>query len=136
MDGTPAGTLLPVLQLVLSRWWGVGVANTYKKAAWRLALDPFATAQRMQLTAGCAACSVAGPGVEHRFWQCLVAVAVREEVESQVTALICFNVPQGLCRYMCTHAFAGSSCKVGSLKCRGGKVAKGFQRISMATAGS
>jgi hypothetical protein len=34
----------------------------------------------------CAACSVAGPGVEHHFWTCPVAVAVREEMEDQLRA--------------------------------------------------
>jgi hypothetical protein len=86
LDGLPVGTQLPDVQLVLSRWWRVRVANTYKEAAWRLALNAFPTAQRMQLATGCAACSVVGPGVEHHFWTCPVAVAVREEVTSQLRA--------------------------------------------------
>lgn len=86
LDGLPADTQLPAVQLVLSRWWKVRVANTYKEAAWRLALNAFPTAQRMHLTTGCAACSVVGPGVEHHFWTCPVAVAVRREVESQLRA--------------------------------------------------
>ena len=86
LDSLPAGTQLPAVRLVLSRWWGVRVANTYKEAAWRLALNAFPTAQRMQLATGCAACSVVGPGVEHHFWTCPVAVAVRTEVESQLHA--------------------------------------------------
>lgn len=87
LDGLPTGTQLPAVQQVLSRWWRVRVANTYKEAAWRLALNAFPTAQRMQLAEGCcAACSVDGPGVEHHFWTCPVAVAVREEVTSQLRA--------------------------------------------------
>lgn len=86
LDGLPASTQLPAVQLVLSRWWKIRVANTYKEAAWRLALNAFPTAQRMHLTTGCAACSVVGPGVEHHFWTCPVAVAVRREVESQLRA--------------------------------------------------
>jgi hypothetical protein len=86
LDGLPACAQLPVVQLVFVRWWGVRVANTYKEAAWRLALDAFPTAQRMQLATGCAACSVVGPGVQHQFWTCPVAVAVRTEVEGQLRA--------------------------------------------------
>ena len=99
LDGTPAGAQLPVVQLVLSRWWGVRVANTYKEAAWRLTLNAFPTAQRMQLTTGCAACSAAGPGVEHHFWLCPVAVAVREEVERQLRAFNLLTAGENLpCR--------------------------------------
>jgi hypothetical protein len=32
------------------------------------------------------ACSAVGPGVEHHFWTCPVAVAVRKDVESQLRA--------------------------------------------------
>jgi hypothetical protein len=53
----------------------------YKESAWRLAINAFPTAQHMQTATGCAACSAAMPGVEHHFWTCLVAVAVREEIE-------------------------------------------------------
>jgi hypothetical protein len=99
LDGLPAGAQLPIVQLVLCRWWGVRVANTYKEAAWRLALNAFLTAQRMQLATGCAACSVVGPGVEHHFWTCPVAVAVREEVESQLRAFQLFAAGASLpCR--------------------------------------
>jgi hypothetical protein len=86
LDALPMAVSLPAVQSVLSRWWQVRVANMYKEAAWRLALDAFPTAQRMQTTAACAACSAAGPGVEHHFWTCPVAVAVRREVESQLRA--------------------------------------------------
>jgi hypothetical protein len=86
LDGLPAGAQLPVVWLVLSHWWGVRVANACKEAAWRLALNAFPTAQRIQLATGCAACSAVGPGVEHHVWACPVAVAVRKEVESQLRA--------------------------------------------------
>jgi hypothetical protein len=62
------------------------MAETYKEAAWRLALNAFPTAQRMQLAMGCAACSMVGLGVEHHLWTCPVAVAVRTEVGSQLRA--------------------------------------------------
>jgi len=71
---------------VLSRWWRLRVANTYKEAAWRLTLDAFPTSQRMHSNTPCAACGVLGPGVTHHFWSCPVAAAVRHEVESQLIA--------------------------------------------------
>ena len=86
LDGLPAVAQLPPVRLVLSRWWCVRVANVYKESAWRLALNAFPTAQRMQTATGCAACSAAVPGVEHHFWTCPVAVAVRDEVEGQLRA--------------------------------------------------
>ena len=86
LDGMQPGSQLPAVQSVLSRWWCLRVANTYKEAAWRLALNAFPTAQRMQRNTPCAACSVLGPGVEHHMWTCPVAVAVRHEVESQLRA--------------------------------------------------
>ena len=86
LDGLAGAARLPEVQQVLSRWWSVRVANTYKEAAWRLALNAFPTAQRMQANTGCAACSAVVPGVEHHFWSCPVAGAVRQEVERQLTA--------------------------------------------------
>jgi hypothetical protein len=63
------------------------VPNTYKEAAWRLALDAFPTAQRMNLvTSPCVACGVLGPDVGHHFWSCSVAQAVRREIEGQLVA--------------------------------------------------
>jgi hypothetical protein len=86
LDALPAHTQLPTVQSVLSRWWRLRVANTYKEAAWRLTLDAFPTAQRMHNNTPCAACGALGPGVTHHFWSCPVAAAVRHEVESQLIA--------------------------------------------------
>jgi hypothetical protein len=68
LDGLPAAAQLPQVQLVLSQWWCVRVANVYKESSWRLALNSFPTAQGMQTATGCAACSAAVPGVEHHFF--------------------------------------------------------------------
>ena len=61
--------------------------NTYKETAWRLTLNAFPTAARMQLqSAACVACGAAVPDAGHHFWQCTVAVAIRSEIEHQLTA--------------------------------------------------
>jgi hypothetical protein len=70
----------------LCRWWNLHVANVYKEAAWRLTLNAFPTAQRMGLHTPCVVCGVSSPGVEHHFWTCPVAGAVRCEIENQLTA--------------------------------------------------
>jgi hypothetical protein len=94
LDALPATAPLPVVTGVLDRWWSVKVANTYKEAAWKLALDAFPTAARMSLaTSCCAACGVQCPSVSHHFWACPVAVAVRTALESQLIA--CGVVPVG-----------------------------------------
>jgi hypothetical protein len=81
----PGGT--PEVCSVLQRWWKLQVPNTYKETAWRLTLDAFPTAARMQLpSAACVACGTAAPDVGHHFWQCTVAVAVRTEIEQQLVA--------------------------------------------------
>jgi hypothetical protein len=90
LDGLPPGAQLPAVPSVLARWWRVRVANTYKEAAWRLPLDAFPTAARMQRAlpanqqSTCVACSHVGPDVSHHFWLCPVAEAVRHEVEAQL----------------------------------------------------
>ena len=77
----------PEVCSVLKRWWKLKVPNTYKETAWRLALDAFPTAARMQLpSAACVACGAAVPDVGHHFWQCTVAVAIRTELEQQLVA--------------------------------------------------
>jgi hypothetical protein len=53
LHALPATAPLPVVAGVLDRWWFVKVANTYKEAAWKLALDAFPTAARMPLTTSC-----------------------------------------------------------------------------------
>jgi hypothetical protein len=90
LDGLQPGALLPAVPSVLSRWWRVRVANTYKEAAWRLPLDAFPTAARIQRAlpvnqrSSCVACSHVSPDVSHHFWLCPVAEAVRREVEAQL----------------------------------------------------
>ena len=55
----------------------------------------------MHTAAGCAACSAAVPGVEHHFWTCPVAVAVRQEVEGQLRAFNMLPAGESLpCRAM------------------------------------
>jgi hypothetical protein len=49
LDVLPAAAPLPVVAGVLDRWWSVKVANTYKEAAWKLALDALPTAARMSV---------------------------------------------------------------------------------------
>lgn len=84
--GPPPGSP-PEVRAVLRRWWKLKVPNTYKETAWRLALNAFPTAARMQLhSSACVACGAAVPDVGHHFWQCSIAVAVRAEVEHQLTA--------------------------------------------------
>ena len=83
LDSRPVLQLPPV-ESVLSRWWRLRVANTYKEAAWRLTLNAFPTAQRMHLHTPCPACDAPGPGFEHLFWSCPVADAVRKEIERQL----------------------------------------------------
>lgn len=67
-------------------WWKLKVPNVYKEAAWRLTLNAFPMAERMDTGTQCVACGVSQPGVCHHFWSCPVAVAVREEVEGQLRA--------------------------------------------------
>ena len=84
--GPPPGSP-PDVCAVLRRWWKLKVPNTFKETAWRLALDAFPTAARMQQqSSACVACGAAVPDVGHHFWQCLVAAAVRGEVEHQLAA--------------------------------------------------
>ena len=83
----PADSELPAVRTVLSRWWRLRVPNVYKEAAWRVALDAFPTARRMQLPASaCVACGAVCPCVGHHFWSCSVAEAVRREIEAQLEA--------------------------------------------------
>lgn len=83
----PGGRQLPPVRVVLRRWWKLKVANSYKETAWRLTLDAFPTAARMNITnAVCVACGHAVPDVAHHFWACPVAVVVRSEVEHQLVA--------------------------------------------------
>jgi hypothetical protein len=87
LDHLPANAPLPVVSDVLKRWWGIRVANNYKEAAWKLPLNAFPTAARMQLHGShCVACGVLAPDVSHHFWSCPVAVAVRHEIEKQLVA--------------------------------------------------
>jgi hypothetical protein len=51
----------------------------------RLALNAFPTAAGMRLDTPCAACGVAAPDFGHHFWTCPVAVAIRAEVEHQLS---------------------------------------------------
>jgi len=84
LDGYQQHIQLPAVTSVLCRWWNLHVANVYKEAAWRLTLNAFPTAQRMGLHSPCVVCGVLSPDVEHHFWTCPVAVAVRREIESQL----------------------------------------------------
>eukprot|EP00775_Hariotina_reticulata_P015302 gene15302-biopygen3871 len=87
LDHLPANATLPVVADVLKRWWDVRVANNYKEAAWKLPLNAFPTAARMQLHSNhCVACGVLAPDVSHHFWSCPVAVSVRREIEQQLVA--------------------------------------------------
>jgi len=94
LDVLPVPAPLPSVPSVLGRWWSVKIANTYKEAAWKLALDAFPTAARMSLTnAFCVACGAQCPSISHHFWSCPVSVAVRSTVESQLIA--CGIAPTG-----------------------------------------
>jgi hypothetical protein len=44
LDVLPVTVPLLAVASVLDRWWSVKASNTYKKAAWKLALDAFPTA--------------------------------------------------------------------------------------------
>jgi len=68
LDVLPVPAPLPSVPGVLGRWWSVKIANTYKEAAWKLALDAFPTAARMSLTnAFCVACGAQCPSISHHF---------------------------------------------------------------------
>ena len=82
---------LPTVPSVLTRWWQLRIANTYKESAWRLALDAFPTARRMHSNSACPACGEASPDFKHLFWSCPVADAVRHEVESQLLVAGCLQ---------------------------------------------
>jgi hypothetical protein len=73
---------LPPVKSV-TRPWKLRVLNTYKEAAWCLILSGFPSAARMhnRQDSPCEACGVLGPDVGHRFWACLVAIAVRRNIE-------------------------------------------------------
>lgn len=87
LPGGPPPGQPPEVCSVLKRWWKLKVPNTYKETAWRLTLNAFPTAARMQLqSAACVACGAAVPDAGHHFWQCTVAVAIRSEIEHQLTA--------------------------------------------------
>ena len=101
-----AAVSLPSVCDVLARWWKLRVPNVYKEAAWRLTLNAFPTAQRMQLpNSACVACERLNPGVGHHFWDCPVARAVCAEIEGQLASagmlaagrsLVCRNVWLGV----------------------------------------
>lgn len=92
---------------VLARWWRLRIPNTYKEAAWRLALGTFPTARRMDLTAAtCVACGAVCPDVGHHFWSCPVAVVVRQEVAAQLVAAGLMPAPAQL---SCTSLWMGVS---------------------------
>lgn len=97
LDGYQQHIYLPPVTSVLHRWWNLRVANMYKEAAWRLTLNAFPTAPRMGLHTPCVVCGALSPDVEHHFWSCPVAVAVRREIESQLLIFgllpSCFLIP-------------------------------------------
>ncbi|KAF8064658.1 LINE-1 retrotransposable element ORF2 protein [Scenedesmus sp. PABB004] len=89
----------------LARWWQLKVPNTYKEAAWRLTLQAFPTASRMQPGPGmvdyCVYCcpgppeapepaeasglgGALHPSEAHHFWRCPVAGEVWGEIEKQL----------------------------------------------------
>jgi hypothetical protein len=96
LEQLPPLVLLPAVPSVLSRWWALKVANSYKESAWRLTLNAFPTAQRMHLNTPCPACGFVAPGFQHLFWTCPVADAVRGEVERQLVACGVFHTPRRL----------------------------------------
>ena len=77
---------LPAITTVLHRWWQLKVSNDYKEAAWKLTLNAFPTAKRMNNSNPCVACGHTGPDLQHHFWLCPVAEAVRREIEHQLHA--------------------------------------------------
>ena len=77
---------LPTVTSVLHRWWQLKISNTYKEAAWRLTLNAFPTAQRMHISSPCPACGQSSPGLQHHFWLCSVAEAVKKELQQQLRA--------------------------------------------------
>lgn len=87
---------MPGVCSVLTRWWQLHVANSYKESAWRLTLNAFPTAQRMHVATLCPACGEQSPGVEHLFWTCPVASVVRLEVERQLVATGILPTPSRL----------------------------------------
>jgi hypothetical protein len=99
------GRVLPAVCSVLRRWWKLKVPNSYKEAVWRLTLDAFPTAARMNISnAACVACGHVVPDVAHHFWSCPVAVAVRAEAEQQLAA---FGMPPHGGRLACSDIWMG-----------------------------
>jgi hypothetical protein len=93
LAGQPLPARPPDVRCLLRRLWRLRCCNSHKEAFWRLTLDAFPTSERMGSNAPCAAaCGTVGPGLEHHFWECPVARAVRGELER------CLRLPAPLAR--------------------------------------
>jgi hypothetical protein len=92
LAGQPPPAEPPAIGDTLRRLWRLRCCNKFKVAYWRLTLNAFPTASRMGDAAAARACAAGCPapvgtvglGVEHHFWDCGVAVAVRGEVARQL----------------------------------------------------
>ena len=82
-----ASLVLKELLSLFKRYWKLRWDNRKKEVFWRLSLDGLPTAARMHLTGQSCPCGVVAPGRRHCYWECAVALAVREEIERQLPAI-------------------------------------------------
>lgn len=69
---------------LFSGMWRVHWDNVAKEVLWRLVYDALPTLERLHSPGSCA-CGAPSPGREHHFWDCPVAVAVRDQMQRALT---------------------------------------------------
>jgi hypothetical protein len=72
------------LQDAFKQLWKLPWENQRKELFWRLALDGLPTAERMHTGEPCQCGEAVAPGRQHHFWECPVAVSVRQELQAQL----------------------------------------------------
>ena len=75
--GTTPAFMLPIFK----KLWALPWDNNRKEVYWRLTLDALPTAARMHMQGEPCNCGVMMPNRAHHFWDCPVALAVRNEIE-------------------------------------------------------
>lgn len=74
------------LYTAFKRAWSIRWDRKNTQMLWQLAHDALPTAQRLHSTAPCSCCtSVSSPGLIHHYWECSVAVALRNELLQQLS---------------------------------------------------
>jgi hypothetical protein len=83
-SGLPVGQHASIqdLQALLRRLWKLKWDNQRKELYWRLIINGLPTAQRMHMSGQPCTCGHAMPDRKHHFWDCPLAVRVRQVIQA------------------------------------------------------